>query len=241
MRRQLFLCIVDAVEAHNPPYFKQKYDCCGKKGLFALQKCVAALRILAYGLPANAIDEYVCIGESTGRESLQHFCSNNDINALQRSPVFSSYLKGQSTPVEFEVNGHTYNMGYYLADGIYPEWPAFVKSIHHPMDTKTQHFSRRQESARKDIERAFGVLRARFAVVRGPAYGWYPKQVKKIMLCCIILHNMIVEDEGVQARNTNFSDIAYIPPVYHNNPDREAFVARQNQLKNRNEHFLTPT
>jgi len=94
--------------------------------------------------------------------------SNNDINVLQKSPVFSSYLNSQSTPVEFEVNSRTYNMGYYLADGIYPEWLAFVKSIRHPMETKTQHFSRRQESARKDIERAFGVLRARFAAVRGP-------------------------------------------------------------------------
>ncbi|WVZ97408.1 hypothetical protein U9M48_042948 [Paspalum notatum var. saurae] len=104
-----------------------------------------------------------------------HNPSNNDINVLQKSPVFSSYLNSQSTPVEFEVNSRTYNMGYYLADGIYPEWPAFVKSIRHPMEKKTQHFSRRQESARKDIERAFGVLRARFAPVRGPVYGWYPK------------------------------------------------------------------
>ena len=138
--------------------------------------------------------------------------SNNNINVLQRSPVFSNYLRGRSSPVEFEVNGNTYNMGYYLADGIYPEWPAFVKSIRHPMKAKTQHFSKRQDSVRKDIERAFEVLRARFAVVRGPAYGWHPKQIKEIMICCIILHNMIVEDEGPHAGNTDFSDIGYIAP-----------------------------
>jgi hypothetical protein len=32
------------------------------------------MRILAYGLPADAVDEYVQIAESTTRESLEHFC-----------------------------------------------------------------------------------------------------------------------------------------------------------------------
>jgi hypothetical protein len=56
------------------PYFLQSYDCTGLQGLSALQKVVATMRILAYGLPANAVDEYVQIMESTARESLEHFC-----------------------------------------------------------------------------------------------------------------------------------------------------------------------
>ena len=49
-----------------------------------------------------------------------------------------------------------------LADGIY--WATLVKSITLPMGNKRQYFARAQESARKDVERAFGVLQSRFAM-----------------------------------------------------------------------------
>jgi hypothetical protein len=82
----------------------------------------------------------------------------NDINVLHRSPVFSPYLRQQSPNVSFTINGHSYNMGYFLADGIYPEWQAFVKTVRNPIDRKKAFFARAQEAARKDIERDFGVL-----------------------------------------------------------------------------------
>ena len=44
----------------------------------------------------------------------------NDINVLHRSPLMNKIAKGKTCPVEFVANGHTYNYGYYLADGIYP-------------------------------------------------------------------------------------------------------------------------
>jgi hypothetical protein len=56
-------------------------------------------------------------------------------------------------------------------------------------------FARFQEGARKDVERAFGVLQSRFSIVRRPARLWKRKSVGRIMLACVILHNMIVEDE----------------------------------------------
>ena len=39
-----------------------------------MQKCVAAIRILAYGVPADAVDEYVCIGDSTTNLAVNKFC-----------------------------------------------------------------------------------------------------------------------------------------------------------------------
>lgn len=55
--------------------------------------------------------------------------SHNDINVLHRSPVFDDVANGRAPDVHFTVNGHDYDLGYYLADGMYPDWVTLVKSI----------------------------------------------------------------------------------------------------------------
>eukprot|EP00267_Zea_mays_P047633 XP_020400111.1 uncharacterized protein LOC109942472 [Zea mays] len=57
MRRHVFERLVLAVQQVDP-YFVQRPNCAGELGLSALQKVVAAVRILAYGVPADAVDEY---------------------------------------------------------------------------------------------------------------------------------------------------------------------------------------
>ena len=52
------------------------------------------------------------------------------------------------------------------------------------------------------MERVFGVLQARFAIIRGPARLWEKEKLVKIIRAYIILHNIIVEDEKeTYARN----------------------------------------
>ncbi|CAI0380784.1 unnamed protein product [Linum tenue] len=46
--------------------------------------------------------------------------SNNDINIQGMFLVFDRILNGSAPRVRFEVNGHTYDQYYYLANGIYP-------------------------------------------------------------------------------------------------------------------------
>ncbi|XP_057723672.1 uncharacterized protein LOC130939597 [Arachis stenosperma] len=45
----------------------------GRKGLSPLQKCTAAIWMLAYGVAADVVDDYVCICESTTIECLKKF------------------------------------------------------------------------------------------------------------------------------------------------------------------------
>ena len=146
--------------------------------------------------------------------------SHNDINILERSFVFSE-LEGRAPPVNYSINGNDYSMGYYLADGIYPSWATFIKTIPAPQDRKRQHFASAQEAARKDVECAFGVLQARFAIVRGPTHFFHLETVKDIMMACIILHNTIVEDERHTYLGANDFDYDQIDdnglePVSHN-------------------------
>ena len=89
--------------------------------------------------------------------------SNNDINILNSSTLFADQCRGRGPAIQFTANGLTHHMGYYLADGIYPRWPVFLKTISCPICVRRVLFAAKQESARKDVERAFGVLQSRWA------------------------------------------------------------------------------
>jgi hypothetical protein len=253
MRRPLFLRIVEKLGEWSS-YFTQRADVTGKDGHSPLQKCTAAIRMLAYGSSADQLDEVLKIGTSTALECLGNFAkgviecfgpeylrpprsdelenilqqnesrgfpgmigsidcmhwawkncpkgwagmftrgdkgvptmileavasrdlriwhaffgtagSQNDINVLNKSTLFIDVLRGEAPKVHYTVNGNQYETPYYLADRIYPEWAVFVKTIHLPQLEKDKLFALRQESTRKDVECAFGVLQSRFDIVR---------------------------------------------------------------------------
>ncbi|XP_048602986.1 uncharacterized protein LOC125581492, partial [Brassica napus] len=213
MNKELFLHIVHSLSV-NVPFFQQRRDATGRSGLSPLQKCTAAIRMLAYGFAADAVDEYLRLGESTALSCLHNFTDGiirlfgneylrrptpedlqrlldigekrgfpgmvgsidcmhwewkncptswkgqyargstkptivleavasqdlwiwhaflgppgtlNDINVLDRSPVFEDIIEGQAPRLEYVVNGHKYKFAYYLTDGIYPKWSTFVQ------------------------------------------------------------------------------------------------------------------
>ena len=65
----------------------------------------------------------------------------------------------------YVVDGAERIGAYFLANGIYPSQSFFVKAFLDPIVPEENYFMKRQESVRKDVEKAFGVLQSRFAIV----------------------------------------------------------------------------
>jgi hypothetical protein len=72
MKRSLFLRIVDNVTAKNW-YFVQKRDACHRLSFSPLKKCTPAMKMLAYGGPADFLDDVIRMGESTILKCLKEF------------------------------------------------------------------------------------------------------------------------------------------------------------------------
>nr|GEU31576.1 protein ALP1-like [Tanacetum cinerariifolium] len=172
----------------------------------AFMECTTAIRQFAYGSTPDAFDEYLqtmswqgqygrgkkkystIMLEAVASQDLWIWHAfykiagaNNDINVLDNSPLFDDLLDDLAHVVSYVVNGVEYRNGYYLADGIYPEWASFVKSFTVATDPKHTYFKQRQESARKDVERAFGVLQGRWGLIQQPVCEYEVNTLRRIM------------------------------------------------------------
>jgi len=172
--------------------------------------------------------------------------NNNVINVLESSHLFSNLTQGIAPPAHYVIQGNEYNMGYYLADNIYPKWSTIVQTIRQPCGRKKQYFAMRQESCIKEVEHAFGVLQERFAIVAGPSRFWRKDVSKDIMTTCIIMHNMIIEDErdlsvpievnretpqlGVELEENDDTRFQEFFTRYRKIRDRDAHIALRNAL-----------
>jgi len=63
---------MEALGNHSD-YFQLKYDTVGNRGLTPLTKCTTALRMLAYAISVDRVDEYLKISESTSLQCLKKF------------------------------------------------------------------------------------------------------------------------------------------------------------------------
>nr|XP_034580678.1 uncharacterized protein LOC117843998 [Setaria viridis] len=197
--------------------------------------------MLTYGVAADATDDYIRIGESTAIESLRRF-----VNVVVE--VFGDeYLR---SPNEDDIarllaiggsRGFPDMFGsidcYYLADGIYPSWATIVKSIPDPQGNKKKYFATAQEACRKDVERAFGVLQSCFAIVRGPARFWDEGTLGQTMRACVIMHNMIVEDEGDEEDDLNYDGVGEKVKISHDEtPELEEFIKNYKNIRDKDIH-----
>ena len=139
----------------------------------------------------------------------------------------------------FYANGNLYEAGYYLTDGIYPEYATFVKTFTDPVDEKRKYYKKKQESARKDIERAFGVLKKRWKVISFPSRYWTKDRMHDVIYTCIILHNMILQDEGKAfCQNYDDSDPSLDPAYWEQQTPMEQRIQNSNAVRSRETHNM---
>ena len=92
------------------------------------------------------------------------------------------------------IGSESFNQLIIPVDGMHPRCGRFCKGIKEPIATGQKLLSGFQESARKDIERAFGVLQAKFQAVARPVLLMEMELISDMVRCCLTLHNMCVSD-----------------------------------------------
>ncbi|GJT91135.1 hypothetical protein Tco_1079980 [Tanacetum coccineum] len=71
---------------------EKKEDCTGTLGLSTLLKCTSAIRQLAYDTLPGALDEYLQMGQTTSRLSLEYFC-RDDYKRLRYKRMYEAAKK----------------------------------------------------------------------------------------------------------------------------------------------------
>ncbi|XP_047940939.1 uncharacterized protein LOC125188220 [Salvia hispanica] len=134
--------------------------------------------------------------------------SNNDINVLNSSSLFTEQCNGNGPVISFTANRRHHHMGYYLADDIYPRWPVFLKTISCPTGARREFFAAKQEASRKDVERGFGRAASQWSddeaapsagyaappVIRGLPYGLSERLQAQESMCNQQAHLDLMND-----------------------------------------------
>ncbi|XP_008219706.1 PREDICTED: uncharacterized protein LOC103319892 [Prunus mume] len=153
--------------------------------------------MLAYGASADQVDEIARMGKSTALESLVRFC--DAVETLYTR----DYLR-QPTPRDLQrllqkVERRRFPGMIGSIDCMQWQWKncptAWQDEYRNQKGQKSIIIEAVAEGYRKDVERCFGILQARWAIIRGAAHMFDEEVLRGLMMTCIILHNMIVEDE----------------------------------------------
>ncbi|KAL5856149.1 hypothetical protein ACOSQ3_005983 [Xanthoceras sorbifolium] len=217
MGRSLFLRIVNAVESHDN-YFMQRSDAFGRLGLSGLQKITAVFRMLAYGTPADATDEYIKIGKSTTTESLKRFC-----RAVVE--VFGEhYLRSPNANDVVRLLQIGEKRGF---PGMLGSLDCMHWSWKNCPTAWAGQYSGRSGSPTiileaKDVERAFRVLQSRFAIVKGPARFWNKRDERNV---------------NADIENWREAPIPEVETVVDETTRFQQFLAQHRQIKDKEAHL----
>ena len=124
--------------------------------------------------------------------------SSNDINVLMGSPLLTKFANGSYPSYRYKVGGQEFTKPYILTDGIYPRFSVFAKSIRKPSTEIDRRYAQWQEAVRKDVERAFGIIKKQWRFMSSPIIKKSKVLIGNMVATAIILHNMQVEDKQIK-------------------------------------------
>jgi hypothetical protein len=140
-----------------------------------------------------------------------------DLNVLQQSPLLERMVDGtfhqleeQADAIPFCIGNEEFNKCFILVDGIYPKFSRFVKGIKEPTTNIEKRYTAWQESCRKDVERAFGVLKGTWQFMNRPILLHNLTDLSLRVTCCIILHNILVSDRVMEDCRATYRPSAYL-------------------------------
>jgi hypothetical protein len=191
------------------------------------------------GVPTVAFQVIVNHKRKILSVSMPHPGAHNDktiasmdpaIHAIRTLQIFITYAWQAVTAVG---NAAVYGV-YLICDGGYHVWRILQRCSVVSSDPKMMFLMNRISSARKDVECTFGVMKARFRILKHPILCQELSDVNNIFTTCCIFHNMLLAyDSGDFADNgdldatavaararsrvtatSDFSGVASPPPGY---------------------------
>lgn len=99
------------------------------------------------------------IYSSACRVRQRHICSR--CISVTDEDFSGTYLP----PILCTIAGVQNRIPYFMSDSIYSNWPCFLHSVLKPSTLIQKLIEKFQEAFRKEVERAFGLLQAKFHIV----------------------------------------------------------------------------
>lgn len=129
--------------------------------------------------------------------------SNNDQTICDRDTFvygLRNKLLYKDLVYELEMSDGTirkFKQVYFICDGGYPNKVIFINPYGSRWIPKEVYWSEWLESVRKDVECTFGILKARFRILRNAVLLQTQQQIDNVFTTCCMLHNILLKFDGL--------------------------------------------
>ena len=171
-------------------------------------RCPVSLTNLCKGKEGYPTVVYSCVVDHNRRilsVSASNYGTRND-KTLVRLDDYIMDVKNKKEYADVEytvwVGGErvTRRGVWFLCDGGYHKWCCMINPMKHTSCREERLWSEWMESTRKDVECCFGILKSRFRILKNGLLCQTQEGIDRVFYTCCILHNMLLEVDGLDTR-----------------------------------------